>query len=409
MRILALYPLLPYPLNSGGKIRAHQVLSALLQEHEVHFFGLRSEREQESAEQWPLATQFAAPPKIFVPGQGRLTPAGARLRDQRPWSICGVPQWVKQRDAPELWNALSELQFDSFGALLTRTLAMAPFALAAHRRSPRLKLTMDLDDILSVVRRRQIEAEQLKWPSRYGMSLRVDAWRLRQYENTYLSRFDSVWVCSEDDRSSLGTRIGAERVRVVPNVIDTGNSPAPDAVPEPALLYVGDYRISFNTQAVLWFLAEAWPRIRNQVPNAQLWLVGREPPPELLARHAPELGIVVTGTVPDVRPYLQRAAISIAPLRVGGGTRIKILEAMAASLPVVSTAVGAEGIKARPGVEILLAESGQDFATECVALLTNEARRKALASAGRLCVEQRYGLSALQSSVLSCYEDSELR
>jgi glycosyltransferase involved in cell wall biosynthesis len=155
------------------------------------------------------------------------------------------------------------------------------------------------------------------------------------------------------------------------------------------VLFVGSMDYYANVDCVLEFVTGAWPRIARQQPQLRFTIVGRNPPPEI-RKLAGLPGVEVTGTVPDVRPYYREALASVVPLRIGGGSRLKILEAMAAGIPVVSTQLGAEGLQVRPGEDILLAESGEDFSDALLRLTREEGEWRRIAQAGRQLVRARY-------------------
>jgi glycosyltransferase involved in cell wall biosynthesis len=146
-----------------------------------------------------------------------------------------------------------------------------------------------------------------------------------------------------------------------------------------------------NEDGITWFVQEVLPAIRRHVPGARLSIVGRNPGGAVLRMHNPQAGVTVTGAVPDVRPYLAKGAAVVVPLRVGGGTRLKIYEAMAADRPVVSTAVGAEGLPIVPGEHYLAADSAPDFAAACIQLLRDPAGAEAMGQRGARYVREHFG------------------
>jgi len=160
------------------------------------------------------------------------------------------------------------------------------------------------------------------------------------------------------------------------------------------VLFSGAMDYHANVEAAAWFAAEAWPAIHEAAPGTVLTIVGRNPAPavrELAARP----GIEVTGTVAEVIPYYHEALVAVVPLRVGGGTRIKILEAMAAGVPVVSTTLGAEGLAAQPGEHYLLADTGRDLAAAVTAVLRDGPLGRRLTEAARELVRRRYDWAPL--------------
>ena len=216
-------------------------------------------------------------------------------------------------------------------------------------------------------------------------------WRkLRRQEADACRRADLTIAVSDEDRQRLATLAPGAKTGSIPTGVDTSYF-KPAGRPEiPArLVFSGSMDWHPNEDAVLYFGEAILPLIRQHVPDASLAVVGRHPTPRL--REAAErLGLIITGTVDDVRPYLDEASVYVVPLRAGSGTRMKIFEALGMAKPVVSTTVGAEGLALKDGREFVAADSPQAFAEAVVALLHDEARRRALGEAGRSLVVERY-------------------
>jgi polysaccharide biosynthesis protein PslH len=153
-----------------------------------------------------------------------------------------------------------------------------------------------------------------------------------------------------------------------------------------------------NADAVQFFARQIFPRIRRTLPRARTLIVGSRPTPEVLALHDGH-SVVVTGTVPAVEPFLQHATMSVVPIRFGGGTRIKILEALAHGVPVVSTRIGAEGLEVEDGRHLLLADSPDDFADACISLSRDGARRAALSREGIKLARERYDWQVIEQQI----------
>ena len=160
------------------------------------------------------------------------------------------------------------------------------------------------------------------------------------------------------------------------------------------VVFVGAMDYHANIDGAVFFAREVWPQVAARLPDAVFTIVGRNPS-EAVSPLARGERIEVTGTVPDVRPYYRSALIAVAPLRVGGGTRLKILEAMAAGVPVVSTTLGAEGLTALPNVDYLLADTGEAVAEAILELARDPLRRARIAAAGHELVRRRYDWAAL--------------
>jgi glycosyltransferase involved in cell wall biosynthesis len=217
---------------------------------------------------------------------------------------------------------------------------------------------------------------------------------IERAEQELLRKCDAHTVCSGKDRETLLRRCPAARIEVVPNGVDVEYySAEPETRPVPLrdVLFVGTMDYHANVEAVIWFTRTVWPLVKASNPELVFRIVGRDPLPEIRALSAPD--VVVTGTVDDIRPCYARAAATVVPLRVGGGTRLKILESMAAKVPVVSTRLGAEGIELRDGTDILLAESPAEIAQNLKSLIDDKALAERLRNHGHALVKRLYDWS----------------
>lgn len=190
---------------------------------------------------------------------------------------------------------------------------------------------------------------------------------------------------------------------VISNGVDLDYFVPSRELPEPfSLVFTGMMAYMPNHEGITWFLDDVFPRVRRALPDARLYIVGKDPPASLRQRASAQ--VVVTGTVPDVRPWLRRATASIVPLRSGGGTRLKISEALAMKKPVVTTRIGCEGIDVVDGESVLIADGAASFADAVVRLLTDAELRARLGSSGHDLVCRRYGWSAIGEEVEALYE-----
>ena len=233
--------------------------------------------------------------------------------------------------------------------------------------------------------------------------LRREATKLRDYEAEVSPDFDVNIFMSSNDQALLADRVAGIRSAVVPNGVDIAYF-TPDPAPvTPTLIYTGGMNMFANRDAVMWFLAEVWPAISAARPEVQFCVVGQDPPKELKAAALRDPRIVVTGYVDDIRPFVRKAAVYVVPLRVGGGTRLKVLDAMASGKAIVSTSVGCEGIDVEAGEHLLVADTPQAFAQTTLALLADSAQQRRLGAAARTHVEQRYGWSAMGDRLMDAY------
>jgi glycosyltransferase involved in cell wall biosynthesis len=219
---------------------------------------------------------------------------------------------------------------------------------------------------------------------------------MEHYEREALRSFDSVIAVSERDAKQFRERYGLASVATIPTGVDLDffawNEPPPvDAANPPTVVFTGSMDWEANVDGVRFFLGEVWPRIQAQVPEARFVVVGRNPPPALVEQARAQRGVDFTGFVDDVRPYARAAHAFVIPLRVGGGTRIKAFEAMAMGCPVVSTAIGIEGLDVTDGEHFLQRDSAQQQADAVVELLRNAELRRKLSQQARQRVEAKFG------------------
>jgi glycosyltransferase involved in cell wall biosynthesis len=233
---------------------------------------------------------------------------------------------------------------------------------------------------------------------------RATSRKLQRFEDFLLADLDGHVVCSERERQLLLERHPAARVATVPNGVDLEAYRTMPVVAGSGrrLVFVGSMDYHANIDGIVSFVREEWPAIRKSNARLTLSVVGSSPSPEV-QELANEPGVEITGTVPDVRPYYEDAVAAIIPLRVGGGTRLKILEAMAAGVPVVSTAVGREGLGAELYDHLLPADEPGDW-LKALSRLSDMEYRSALVGRARDFVRTRYDWSILGERLVATYE-----
>jgi glycosyltransferase involved in cell wall biosynthesis len=236
---------------------------------------------------------------------------------------------------------------------------------------------MDCDEDDASAYRRLARLERRRGQGKRAQWLEAEARAFKRMANQWLPRFDLLLAASDGEAHLLRARAGAARISVVPNTIPPSSlvgSPARRAASKRRdIVFVGNMNYLPNIDAVRWFALCIWPKIRAAVPcPLRFVVVGSDPPPSVTAL-ARRCDIVVTGTVEDVSHFYCNAALAVAPIRAGGGTRIKLLESAGLGIPMVATSFGCAGTGFRHGVDLLLADNENDFAAACVKLLTDKA------------------------------------
>jgi glycosyltransferase involved in cell wall biosynthesis len=219
----------------------------------------------------------------------------------------------------------------------------------------------------------------------------LQARRRFQYEREVCRKASHVIAVSAADAQTKREWLGLRDASCVGTGVDVDYFSPTDPPPAAAVLvFVETMNLLPNIDGIRLFIQDVLPLIRRQMPDVPLAIAGREPSAEIRDLRRRDPRIIVTGTVPDIRPYLWVALVSIVPLRIGGGTRLKIYESMAARVPVASTAIGAEGLTVHPPSDIRIADSAEGFAAECIELLQSAESRRSRAEVARRLVEEHF-------------------
>jgi glycosyltransferase involved in cell wall biosynthesis len=234
---------------------------------------------------------------------------------------------------------------------------------------------------------------------------RIKAALMQGWEARAAARFDCSLVVSDREAALLRADDASLRIEVIENGVDCERfQPLPEAADANALLFLGVLGYPPNSDGILWFIEEIWPSIRSASPAVRLRVAGHAPGPALMAANSLP-GVRVEGRVEDVVPLYEEAGIVIVPLRAGGGTRLKILEAMALGRLVVSTTLGCEGLDVQPEEDLLIADSPAEFAAQVLRALGDPALRQRIAANARRQVESRYSWRKIGRRLLDVYSD----
>ncbi len=385
-RLLLVNPEFVLPANTGGRLRTWRFVEALRHRYELNL--IHPYRHAHQIEHVDAAKPWFANIWSVKVGEGQTavndSPAArlSRLLKGEPWEITYnyFPAFARALEAT--------IAAHDFDVILARYVYQARYLFDMPRR-PRARLVVDLDDIepLKVARAHRLAGPRGAY-TRARLRLNLSAFE--RYHRRHLPAADLCTVCSELDRAYLTEHRWSSNAAIVPNTIEMDRYACGDVgLEQQTLLFCGTLSYEPNVDGLLWFVREVWPHVKEMNPAARLSVVGRGAGDDVLSL-ARDPSIVVHRDVPDVRAFYERASIVIVPIRIGGGTRIKILEAAACRRPVVSTSVGAEGLQITPGRHCLVEDDPLGFARACADLLRNPRLARQLAAEHHRLVESTY-------------------
>lgn len=384
MHLLWLKTELLHPVDKGGRIRTYNMLRALKRKHRITY--------------------------LTLDNGGAAQDAAARAAEYCH-DLIRVPFTEAPRRSPRFWlelagNLMSPLPYavakyrsDAMRAEIERAvrergvdLVVCDFLFPSQNVPDGLpcRTVLFQHNVEAMIWKRHAQVREGRLSHGY---FKAQWRRMARFERAECRRFDQVVAVSSDDAEVLEREYGLSGVADVPTGVDTDYfRPSGAEAQEPFdLVFTGSMDWMPNEDGILWFVDEILPRIHRRRPEATLTVVGRNPPPRIAALAGRDARLRVTGTVPDVRPYLERASVFVVPLRVGGGTRLKVYEALAMERALVSTTIGAEGLPVTDGRHLLLADDPAAFADAVVGLLDDPARSRQLGADGAAFVREHFG------------------
>ena len=387
MNILVIYPYIPYPLDRGTFQRTFHLLQALAQDHKIDLLALSENGE--SMEHREVFESFCN--KVtFVPFEHPQWPK--LISDRLPQS---TPSTVLHWRLPHIAQAIREqLAGGSYNLVHVCDIVMAQYFLDEHKDIP---LSMDRSrvDLQFQLQRNAVMDGSLKDKALAWENM-IKLWR---FEKRVAKRTQLQVLCGPDDETFVRRRISdTVPLKVVANGVDLGffnadQSSEPRAE-KPTILFCGAMDYAPNVDALRWYFDTMHRALRSRIPELEVLIVGKSPEPEVLAyrNHA---GVTVTGSVPDVRPYYKQAWLQMVPLRIGGGTRLKIVESLAIGTPVVSTMIGAQGLALEHGSNILLADDAESFVNQMATALSDVGLRESLRANGISTAKARFSWKSI--------------
>jgi polysaccharide biosynthesis protein PslH len=368
-----------HPTTKGGHIRTLETLKRLHPRHEIHYVALDLPEQPRGVERSREYCTKAYPVPHSAPARGSI-----RFGLQLAASLfSALPLAVIRYRSDEMRRQVEALvRTEDFDSIVCDFLFPAA-------NLPDLGATVLFQhNVEALIWKRQMDnaagpAHRFYFRGQYD--------RMQRYEGQVCRGAKSVIAVSAADVHAMRSLYGVSRIAAVPTGVDLDYfAPSARPVPTADLVFAGSMDWMPNIDGIQWFVEEVLPLIRKRRPDCSLVIAGRSPTADILRMAAKDSRIRVTGTVSDIRPYLWESAVSIVPLRIGGGTRLKIYEAMAAKIPVVSTNIGAEGLDIRNGDDIHIANSPVEFSERCLALLDDPGARSRMADIAFSIVASRY-------------------
>ncbi len=407
MRILAVTHVFPWPAYNGARIRTANIVRALSRAGEVDLFTILSTQEArelgESGGRGDLVEGAAA--RV---GAATRPSSSYRIRRRLGWMVAGsLPYELGTRDYSAVRTAFLTWAKPPYD-LIWMEHAESFVAFEALMNGPCVVDLDDLEDhkILARLAARRDDWRRRAWWSRgapvavakqWGSTMQggLDVRRWRELQRRIASTVDVVTVCSSLDRA----RLGVGNTAVVPNGYPATSRPLgrTEVGRPPTLLLAGALSYTPNADAAHYFVRDVLPRIRERLPDAQVRLVGRH---DVRVEELRGEGVMLSGYVRDIGTELARADVVVVPIRFGGGTRIKILEAFAHRIPVASTSLGCEGLEAVGERHLLISDDPDGFAADCVRLLTDRGLRGRLVAAAFKLFSERYRWESISSTIV---------
>ena len=384
MRILWLKTELLHPVDKGGKIRTYNMLKELKADHHITYLTLDDGSSDPEAREG--AREYCHE-LICLPHQQREKFSSGFYAELLFNLASRLPYAIKKYESASMRREILERTNNGTVDVVICDF-LAP-AINVPRNLPVPSILFQ-HNVEAMIWKRHFEVQTNSLKKGY---LRGQWRKMEKFEKEMCRQFDSVIAVSEQDREQMRTEYSVDAVFDVPTGVDTEffRPSGKEVIDLHNVVFTGSMDWLPNEDAIRFYTEQILPIVRRSIPDATLTVVGRNPYPSLLELSKSDASIVVTGRVEDVRPYMERAAAYVVPLRVGGGTRLKIFEAMAMEKAIVSTSVGAEGLPVTDGTELLLADTPETFAADVVEVLKDrELARKLGQQAGQI-VRERFG------------------
>jgi glycosyltransferase involved in cell wall biosynthesis len=407
-KILFLTQIVPFPPDAGPKVKTYHVIRALA--GQGHSVTLVSFVRPEEVRHIPALQEICAAVHTVPIHRSRIADVGYMIRSY----LTNRPFLIERDDLRPMQETVDRLvREDDFQFIHADQLTMVQFALRGASALPdkKPKVIFDAHNAVWTI------VERMKDNARFFLKpvLAIEARRVKQYEGELLRTVDHVLAVTDIDQKLLeealhfskpkaGGRVSP--ITVIPIAVDTEKlQPVKRMAGSKNIVTLGTLHYPPNADGIRWFFNEIFPLVQKRVPDATLTIIGKNPPQDFLELASRNPGrINVTGYVDDLVPYLEKSALMVVPVRAGGGMRVRILEAFAYAMPVVTTTVGLEGIHGTPDHDVIVADTPADFANRTAELLEDASLQEKLAANGRELAVTKYDWQAVLSAMRPIYE-----
>lgn len=400
MNVLFLSQIVPYPPHGGVLQRGYNIVKEISKYNNVHLLAfihpdvLSTEEQVEESKDALL--KHCKSVEYF-----ELWPKKSTLHKYLGFAfglVYPLPfSFLAHKSAAFRKRVLEIVENNQIELIHYDTIALAQYLECV----PNLPSVLTHHNIESELMKRRAEVETNIIAKFY---LKKEVIKLLKSEAKFSPMFDLNVTMSGIDAQKLKSIAGEIKIEIVPNGTDLGYFKPVKGKESKAVIYTGGMNMYANMDAVLFFIEKIWPSIKNRIPEIVFYVIGQDPPAELNRLAEREAGIKVMGYVDDVRPYVARAGVYVVPLRVGGGTRLKVVDALSQGKAIVSTSVGCEGIDVTSGLNIVIADEPDEFADQVVAILNDNERRDALSKAARELAEDKYSWESMGKDLQLGYE-----
>jgi len=395
VNILFLTTALPYPLHSGAAIRTFNLIKSIAKRYRITFVAFGNPLQEK--DNIKVLKKICADVKVIPLKSTKVAPLCILTRS----IFSNKPYTIAKYSSRNMKNLLKGfLKNGNIDMIHCDHLHMAQYV-------------QDVTSIPKIIDEHNIETDIAKRFIKHNSSLikRVSVFllqyrKLLKYEPSVCKHFNRCLTVSELDKAYIEKMAPEAQVRVIPNGVDLDYFKSQDKeTPQKALVFTGAMDWIANEDAMLYFCNDILSLVKVKIPDIKLYIVGRNPSAKAQKLSKGRTDVIITGKVKDVRPYIVKSSVYIVPLRIGGGSRLKILEALAMKKAVVSTSVGCEGLNVSHEKNIIVADTPEAFARRTIGLLENKKLREQMGEAGRRLVEAQYGWDAISKRLCRIYDE----